>query len=67
MKIKRTIKLTTAVLAGGMVLGTGNCLPNDYWSGYIGEHLSAATLLLLEDFISDSVDAVDPALEVNQI
>lgn len=67
MKTGRTMKMVVAVLGGGLVLGTGNCLPDDYWAGFAGDNLSNAVGQILEDYISDAVDVVDPVLDVNQI
>ena len=63
----RRLKIAATVLGGVMVLGAGNCVPDNYWAGLLGDTLSDAVDQVMEDFISDSVDALDPALDVNQI
>ena len=67
MKTKCSAKIVAAMLGGGMVLGTGNCLPDDYWAEFVGDTFADSVGQVLEDVISDSVDAVDPALDVNQL
>ncbi|MCP4592483.1 MAG: hypothetical protein GY842_17250 [bacterium] len=67
MKTASSLKVTAAALAAGLVIGSGGCLPNNYWANFLGDTFLNATGQVLEDFISDSVDAVDPALDVNQI
>ncbi len=67
MRTGRALKFVAAMLGGGVALGAGNCLPDNYWADFMGDTISDTVGLILEDVISDAVDAVDPALDVNQL
>lgn len=63
---KRTLTACLTLTLGGTLFGSG-CLPQNYWSDFLGSTLSAAVGQIIEDIISDTVDGVDPALDVNQV
>ena len=65
--IKRTLRLVVLLGSAQMLLGTGGCLPNDYWSGFAGTTLTAAVGQVLQDFIGDTVDVKDPAAGVDLV
>ena len=67
MRHKRIMKVAATVLGGCMAVGSGSCLPDDYWADFVGDTLSGAAGQILEDVIGDAVDAVDPAIDVNQL
>ncbi|MFH0980852.1 MAG: hypothetical protein V2A79_04865 [Planctomycetota bacterium] len=60
MKPGRIRKIAATVVSGAMLFATGACLPDNYWADFLGESFSAAAGQVVEDFISDTVDVVDP-------
>jgi len=57
MKRKRMMKIAATALSGGMLLGSGNCAPDDYWV----ELWSGAVVTALDVVVVDVVDdAINP-------
>ncbi len=65
--IKRALRIVVFLCSAQMLLSSGGCLPDNYWSGFAGTTFSAAVGQVLQDFIGDSIDANDPTVGVDLV
>lgn len=69
MKLTRpTKRLGTALLSGGLLFGSGTCVPDNFWIDTWGAALSATADTALATYVLDPVFATDPGpLEVDLV
>jgi hypothetical protein len=48
----RCARAARFALAGGLLFGASNCLPNNYWSNLAGSSLSSVVGVLIDDALS---------------
>ena len=46
-------KSVAALLGGGLLLGSGNCIPENFWIDTLGTTLSAAALTVADTLLLD--------------
>ena len=64
MKTKSTgrVKCAAMLLGGGLLLGTGNCIPEDLWVNTWGRVLTTTTDAVVDVYVIDPLyDALVPA------
>ena len=64
MKISKRSKGAAALLSGGLLLGSGDCVPDDFWSGLSGSLVESAAVQVLGDTIDKALNPPGP-LEVD--
>lgn len=67
MRTRLKAKFAAVLFSGGMLLQAGSCVPDNYWSGLVGDTITTVVVGAVADLVGDQVDAVDPALDVNTI
>ena len=53
---RRRRKAAAVLLSGGLLLGSGSCVPNDFWSELAADLITTASETIVKDALDDTLD-----------